>query len=617
MSTSYSFTKTVSDESLFFSYVAASFPTLTGISSSGPTLRLTFSTTLSGAQQTALTTLLGAYPNPVCTEDGTLANILVLNTTAAPLAGGGVFTGGWQDVARFSCVRVTCLSDVASAASGVSLQFGVAAQQADVVRTYTASAGAVLACVSDVAGRYFRLVYTNGAAAQTAFSVCARWTTSNEFATVQLGSATLTDQSDALVTRSVVAARSDNSRHLNLRADEQSQLRVCMPTILERLVCATSTPMIQVSFTYTVNSDQTVTAVVGAGSSVTANLGRALVTAGAVVNSSASLSTDRMCRCTAGNTVTVVVGCAFGAPVAGNTQICGAGNASNGLFFGYNGTSFGILVRSNGTSTWTPSSAFNLDPIDGTGPSSIALTPTFGNTYVIRYDTLGWGGATFMITPPVSVTTANPGILTPECVAVHRVSFGNTQAAVGIMNPQFPAAAVCANTTNATAVTMAISSFACFLDGPVNRVPLLRSVDIYKTVTTTSYVPLMVIYNKPTFRGVANTSTIHLRELSLSLLGGSQNLYICVFNSPTINGASYTDVSTNTSVAAVSTSTMSMTAGTGISLWSGTVYSNDNTFTVEAFDMFLLPGDTFCIAAKLSANKTVNTSLCVTFAEFM
>ena len=86
----------------------------------------------------------------------------------------------------------------------------------------------------------------------------------------------------------------------------------------------------------------------------------------------------------------------FGAAVANCTKLIGYGDASNGVFVGQDGGGMFALLRSN--ITGTPSDArkvyqadWNLDPMDGTGPSGATLDPTKSQIVLIDMEWLGVG----------------------------------------------------------------------------------------------------------------------------------------------------------------------------------------------------------------------------------
>ncbi len=45
---------------------------------------------------------------------------------------------------------------------------------------------------------------------------------------------------------------------------------------------------------------------------------------------------------------------------------------------------------------------FNIDRLDGTGPSGMTLNPQLGNVYQIQFQWLGYGVLIFSVTNPVS-----------------------------------------------------------------------------------------------------------------------------------------------------------------------------------------------------------------------
>lgn len=89
----------------------------------------------------------------------------------------------------------------------------------------------------------------------------------------------------------------------------------------------------------------------GAGSSVSIDNSRALVTAGVTATGHAILQSVKTIQYKPGFGVLNRFSAAFGTPDANVEQLAGLGNSGNGFYFGYNGTSFGILHRRNGKST--------------------------------------------------------------------------------------------------------------------------------------------------------------------------------------------------------------------------------------------------------------------------
>ena len=96
-----------------------------------------------------------------------------VNSSATPLGISGVFDGDWQDTINFNVIIIGVAADQDSATDGLEIQWssdGVTKTQDDVFSIF-ANAGKVF--TFSPANRYFKIVYTNGVLAQTAFNIQA------------------------------------------------------------------------------------------------------------------------------------------------------------------------------------------------------------------------------------------------------------------------------------------------------------------------------------------------------------------------------------------------------------------------------------------------------------
>lgn len=89
------------------------------------------------------------------------------NSTTANLGNGGVFTGAWEEVQNYAEIRIMVFADQNSATNGLSVQQGSDGTNADIIDTLTISANVGRSVGFGPSGRYFRLVYTNGATPTT------------------------------------------------------------------------------------------------------------------------------------------------------------------------------------------------------------------------------------------------------------------------------------------------------------------------------------------------------------------------------------------------------------------------------------------------------------------
>lgn len=92
------------------------------------------------------------------------------NSTTSPLNISGIFTGAAFDAKDFATLSISITSDVSSITDGLSVQFSQNGTNWDHVHTFTFTAGGNgLSYNLPVEMRYVRVVYTNGAVAQTSF----------------------------------------------------------------------------------------------------------------------------------------------------------------------------------------------------------------------------------------------------------------------------------------------------------------------------------------------------------------------------------------------------------------------------------------------------------------
>lgn len=118
-------------------------------------------------------------------------------------------------------------------------------------------------------------------------------------------------------------------------------------TAFGELSVANLTPEVQIDFPYNINTGLIISRTNGSGTATQSN-GKAVLQTTAAANSSAELESIRVLKYDPGQGGLVRFTSIFTTGAANSTQIIGIGNVEDGFFFGYNGTSFGILKRSGG-----------------------------------------------------------------------------------------------------------------------------------------------------------------------------------------------------------------------------------------------------------------------------
>lgn len=177
-----------------------------------------------------------------------------------------------------------------------------------------------------------------------------------------------------------------------------------MKTAFGEKAVAEKTPQVQVKFPYGINTDIVTTLANNAGSSVTSTNGYAIITCAAATEAHAQLKSLDNIRYGPGQGATTMFTAAFiTGGVANSHQLAGAGNGDEGFFFGYNGTSFGILRRELG------SSEIKSLAISNTATGTGNITITLDNTAVTVAITSGWTVAETVEAIVATVGFANAG----------------------------------------------------------------------------------------------------------------------------------------------------------------------------------------------------------------
>lgn len=151
------------------------------------------------------------------------------------------------------------------------------------------------------------------------------------------------------------------------------------------------TPVFQSDAVYQINPHEEITTTSGSGT-VTNGDGMYTCATGGTIYSFGSLQSNRRLRYRPGQGVIVRFTSLFSAPVADSIVVSGAGTGESGFYFGYNGTSFGILHSNGGmreiqllTVTTGSSTAENLTITLAGTAFSVAVTNS-GNATLTAFE---------------------------------------------------------------------------------------------------------------------------------------------------------------------------------------------------------------------------------------
>ncbi len=282
---------------------------------------------------------------------------------------------------------------------------------------------------------------------------------------------------------------------------------------------------------------------------------------------------------------------------AQSRQWIGLFDANNGMAIGFQNIDFAVLFRQNAVDTVVTQANFNVDTLDGSGPSGIILDPTKINVFRISY---GWLG----------VATISYQIFRVDCTwhTFHVIEWANEQVQPHLMNPVLPIRAEVVNTGNNTDLLLATVSWNAGILGDLSHVgqrAFSALTDPPVAVNTTER-PILSIRNNTTFNGVINKIEGRIYGYGGGDFGSTSSRLILRLrlNPTTLTGSSFTPVSSGNSVMSFDTSATALTGGIlqlvlpSISAASGPTieYLGDTDI-----DVIILPGDTLTLTAQADA----------------
>jgi len=306
-----------------------------------------------------------------------------------PITAGQTFTSAWEECVQYQSVVLACKTDQAGTlyidfstdygvTSDSTLSFSVAADTNEVHRiTVTRS--------------HFRVRFTNTSGSNQTYFRLQTLLGNHQTLTSPLNGTIQTD-ADSIITRSTLIGQTDGGsfKYVPVTTEGHIEVAVHSPVLPFGSIHTESlTPVIQTDAVYGINPQQVVTTTglsfgTGANSgSVTGTNNLFTCSTGTTQYSFGTLQSRRRLRYRPGQGVVGRFAGFFTAPVASSILVAGWGSSESGYFFGYNGTSFGILhstggVREIQTLTITTAST-STNSYQVTQPNTTAITVTATN----------------------------------------------------------------------------------------------------------------------------------------------------------------------------------------------------------------------------------------------
>lgn len=492
------------------------------------------------------------------------------NSTTTPLGISGVFTGTGTDVSLFTTVTVILYADQDSASDGISFQFSSDDTNWDDVNTFTltTSDSSTRRFQFPITAQYFRLVYTNGTTAQTAFRVQTILHRNVTLTSIHRVDDSLSSDRSCTLTKSVITGKDSEGIYQNLKLTETGSMLVDLPQgrkdSFDRLRVTNPTTLFDHSFTYDTNfSTLWSTSTTGTGTvthdSTTGQ--RILSTGGTASGAKAILQTRRRIQYVKGKSQVVMFTGSFNSLQANVRKRAGLFDSSNGVFFETDGTSLYAVRRTNTSGSVvdsrTVSSSWNIDTLDGTGglsnPSGLTADPTKHYIFVIDFSWLGAGVIRYGI------------LVEGTIVYVHKDSVSGTIALPWSFSAHLPLRFEIENTgTASSSDSIDITCCTVASEGGDSDIGTVRTVDTGSSAVSVNTTAKVVAGIR--LKSTSLNASIKALAFNLTGASGSTLTYYQVIYNGTLSGDTWSAV---TSLSEGLTNNPTYTAGTGLVLDSG------------------------------------------------
>jgi len=176
------------------------------------------------------------------------------------------------------------------------------------------------------------------------------------------------------------------------------------------------------------------------------------------------------------------------------------------------------------TNTFIPSSSFNVDKLDGTGPSGMVFDPQMGNVFEISFQYLGFGNCQFSIEDPED----------GKFTKFHQIKNANSRITPVLKNPNVAALATSANIGGTTNVKLKTASIGGFIEGDVIALdPKFAKTFTFSGVDSPTYKPLFLLKANRLFNGkscfgeidilrILGANTVNNKALTIGLFLGAE-----------------------------------------------------------------------------------------------
>ena len=178
------------------------------------------------------------------------------------------------------------------------------------------------------------------------------------------------------------------------------------------------------------------------------------------------------------------------------------------------------------TNTFIGSGSFNIDRLDGTGPSGMTLDPQKGNVFQIAFQYLGFGNAVFSVEDPETGRFAD----------FHMIKNANARTTPVLKNPNLFVLGTSANIGGTTSKTLKVASMASFTEGNIQKLDpkFAKSWDF--SLNSSAYKPLAILKSNRVFKDQSNFGEFDILRLAISNESTAKTATVGLFLDATVTG---------------------------------------------------------------------------------
>ena len=243
-----------------------------------------------------------------------------------------------------------------------------------------------------------------------------------------------------------------------------------------------------------------------------------------------------------------------------------------------------------------------VNQVDWNGVA-VTIDPQKGNVYQIQMQYLGYGGIFFWIKDP----------LTSRFALVHTIHYESTDVVPSIANPIFRIGWACRNTGNTSDIIVMGASAGSFTEGIINYDGRPKGLCRENLTVTTALENVLTVRNRLTFNNEANRAEIIPLLLSLSTDTTKTAVFEVILN-PIITGALIFERYGVNSLMEFADDNVLVTGGDVLACFD---VSSSGALLVDIEKIIenILPGEQYCICAKVTSGAASEMGVALTWKE--